>query len=196
MRFRRALASGLLILVFAGAAQAGGVARPVLPAGRDPQLRIGIRSSLVYDSTTILSQLESDHPDEGVNLSSGGDPPEMRRWNKGLRFALELGAVGAMGWWGYEQADGGGRYALMVGVPLVAAATWGIFAVPSDPSRGQDGLVRVSGLTRLLIEAAFFGFATWALHDLGEDPLAVGYGSVVVVHYAVSFDRVKWLIKQ
>jgi hypothetical protein len=69
-------------------------------------------------------------------------------------------------------------------------------AVPDDPSRGQNGLVRVPGVVRLLIEAAFFGFATWALHDLGEDGLAIGYGSAAVLHYGLSFDRVKWLIRQ
>jgi len=109
---------------------------------------------------------------------------------------LELGALGAMGWWGYEQADGASRYALMAGVPFAAASAWGIFAVPSDPSRGKDGVVSVSGITRLLLEAAFFSFSSWALHDLGKDSLAVSYGSAVAIHYALSIDRLKWLVKQ
>ena len=41
-----------------------------------------------------------------------------------------------------------------------------------------------------------FGIGTWALHDLEEDGLAVGFGSVVVLHYAMSLDRVKWLLRQ
>ena len=37
------------------------------------------------------------------------EPPPMAGWNKALRFALEVSALGAMGWWGYEQTDGNGR---------------------------------------------------------------------------------------
>ena len=129
------------------------------------------------------------------NLSKG-EPPKMHPGNSAFRFALELGALGAMGWWGFDQGDGAGRYALMAGVPIAAAAAWGIFAVPSDPSRGKDGLVAVSGKTRLLLEATFFGFAAWALHDLDENAFAAGFGSAVILHYTLSFDRVKWLIKQ
>jgi hypothetical protein len=101
-----------------------------------------------------------------------------------------------MGWWGYKQADGSGRDALMTGIPIATALAWGVFTVPSDPSRGQDGLVHVSGVTRLLLEGTIFGFATWALHDLGEDVLAVCFGSAVILHYTLSFDRLNWLIKQ
>jgi len=115
--------------------------------------------------------------------------------NGALRFALELGALGAMGWWGHDQTDGGARYALMAGLPITAAMAWGVFAVPGDPSRGKDGWVPVSGEVRLLLEAAFFGFAAWSLHDLGEDALAVGLGSGVVLHYTMSLDRLKWLLK-
>ena len=122
--------------------------------------------------------------------------PEMSPGNKAFRFVLELAALGAMGWWGYDQGDGAGQYILMAGVPITAAAVWGVFAVPGDPSRGQDGLVRVSGVTRLFIEGLFFGFATWALHDLGRDALTAGLGGAVVLHYALSIDRLKWLVKQ
>lgn len=120
----------------------------------------------------------------------------MNPLNSAFRFALEVGALGAMGWWGYEQSDGGVRYVLMTAVPLAAAMAWGTFAVPSDPSRGQDGLVRVSGLTRLLVEAAFFCFSTWALYDMDQHALAFGFGACVMIHYTLSFDRLKWLLKQ
>jgi len=124
------------------------------------------------------------------------DPPKMNIANAIFRFVLELGALGAMGWWGYDQIDGIGRYALMVGVPLVAAAAWGTFTVPSDPSRGQNGPVPVSGIIRLLVEGTFFGFASWALHDLDKDIYVVGFGSAVILHYALSLERSKWLIRQ
>ena len=78
----------------------------------------------------------------------------------------------------------------------MAATLWGIFAVPGDPSRGQDGLVRVSGITRLFIEAVVFGLATWMLFDLNRDTMAMVLGGIAVLHYAFSIDRLKWLMKQ
>jgi len=169
----------------------------VVAASSDVEVRAGtVSSSVDAHGAECFAVAKGPGRVTGMRIPDAAEEeaPEMAGWNKALRFGLELGALGAMAWWGYEQTDGAGRYAWMVGTPVAAAAAWGVFAVPGDPSRGQDGVVRVSGLTRLLIEGAFFGFATWALSDLGEDPLAIGLGSTVVVHYAFSLDRLGWLL--
>jgi hypothetical protein len=101
-----------------------------------------------------------------------------------------------MGWWGYDTGDGVSSYALMMGVPLAAVVIWGVFAVPGDPSRGGQGLVPVSGWIRLAIEAAVFGFGVWALHDLNQNGWAIALGSATALHYAISWDRIRWLIRQ
>ena len=97
-------------------------------------------------------------------VADSGEPPTMPGWNKALRFMLELGALGSMGWWGYEQSDGNGRYALMAELPITAAAAWGVFAFPGDPSRGGDGVVQVSGQPdcslRLLCSVSERGLST------------------------------------
>jgi hypothetical protein len=116
--------------------------------------------------------------------------------NAALRFALELGALAAMGFWGFEQARGSFRYALMVGLPVMAATAWGVFAVPHDPSRGGTPVVAVPGLVRLAFELAWFGFSSWAIADLGESSLGLGFGGATLAHYAISFDRVRWLLEQ
>jgi uncharacterized protein DUF2568 len=85
---------------------------------------------------------------------------------------------------------------LAVVIPLAAAALWGIFAVPSDPSRSGSAPVRVPGILRLAIELGFFAAATWAVNDLGFSRLALLFGIAVVLHYLVSFDRVWWLVSQ
>ena len=129
-------------------------------------------------------------------LFSENPPPKMNLGNGIFRFILELGALGSMGWWGYNQSEGAPRYALMAAVPITTALVWGTFTVPGDPSRGKEGSVPVSGLTRLLIEATIFGGAFWVLQDLGEKNLATGFGSAVILHYTISFDRLQWLLKQ
>jgi hypothetical protein len=118
----------------------------------------------------------------------------MHPLNGALRLGLELGALTAMGFWGYQQAKGVPRYALMAGIPLAAAAAWGVFAVPDDPSRGGTPVIAVPGAVRLALELAVFSFATFAIADMDQKYLAAGYGSAAVAHYAISYDRVAWLL--
>ena len=84
----------------------------------------------------------------------------------------------------------------MLGIPVGAAALWATFAVPNDPSRGGTGIVAVPGWLRFVFEMAVFGFATWALYDVGRPGFAAGFGGAVVFHYAWSFDRIGWLFRQ
>lgn len=107
--------------------------------------------------------------------------------NLALRFILEIAGLIAMGYWGWRQADGVVRFALAVGIPIIAAALWAVFRVPGDPGSAP---VAVPGLIRLLLEAAFFGFAVWALNDAGAKTPAVVLALLVVLHYATSIDRV------
>ncbi len=136
----------------------------------------------------------SDNEDNSESMEC--EPPRMHPANGALRFTLELAALTAMGAWGLDQTDGVAGYSLMIGVPVVAAGAWGTFAVPNDPSRGGKGLVRVPGLARLGVELAFFGFATWAMADMGHADLARGYAATTGVHYAISFKRIRWLLRQ
>ena len=116
--------------------------------------------------------------------------------NLGVRFVLEIGALAALAWWGRQQASGVWRYVLTIGIPLLAAIVWGTFAVPDDPSRSGEARVPVPGLVRLIIELAVFGLATWALFVTGATTLGWVFGVAVVVHYAISYDRVAWLVRQ
>lgn len=128
--------------------------------------------------------------------SNAGGAARMNPLNLALRFVLEIAALVAMGLWGWSTGEGALAYALVVAVPLVAIAAWGTFAVPGDPSRGKDGLVRVPGLVRLAIELAFFGFAVFALHDLARHAIALGLALATLLHYALSFRRIAWLVRR
>jgi hypothetical protein len=116
--------------------------------------------------------------------------------NLAVRFILELAAWGAMGYWGWTQAEGPLRFVLAIGLPVAAAAIWGTFAVPNDPSRSGRAPVPVPGVVRLGIELVTFGFGAWALYDTGSSTLSLVFAAIVVVHYLVSYDRVAWLIRQ
>ncbi len=116
--------------------------------------------------------------------------------NLAVRFLLELAAYVAMGYWGWTRREGPLRYVLAIGIPVLAAILWATFAVPDDPSRSGKAPVPVPGILRLVLELAFFAFATWALYDTGNTVLSLILAVVVVVHYAVSYDRIGWLIRQ
>jgi len=112
-----------------------------------------------------------------------------------FRFLLELTAFFSFGYWGWNSASGWIRYLPTIVYPVVAAALWGIFAVPEDPSRSGNAPVPVPGLVRLLLELAIFGSACWALYDVGFSKMSWILGGLVILHYALSYDRIQWLIK-
>lgn len=116
--------------------------------------------------------------------------------NLALRFILEITTLVVMGFWGWGNGTGFFRFLLAVGVPLLAAVLWGTFAVPDDPSRSGRAPVPVSGLIRLVIELFFFGIASWMFLDLGERTLGLILATIVFIHYAVSYGRIRWLLSR
>ena len=116
--------------------------------------------------------------------------------NLTIRFLLELTSLIAMGLWGWKQSDGWIRFVLVLGIPIIAAAFWGTFAVLNDPSRSGAAPIPVPGILRLAIELVFFAIATWALYDLGYSKLSLALGMIVTIHYIISYGRIIWLINQ
>lgn len=114
--------------------------------------------------------------------------------NLALRFALELIALGALGWWGWTFTDSWWRWLTAIGMVLLAAFVWGTFAIPGDPSRGGQGLVQVPGAVRLAIELLIFAAGAYALRAVGRPGLAFGFCALVVAHYAWSYERIAWLL--
>jgi hypothetical protein len=113
--------------------------------------------------------------------------------NLALRFLLELAAWASMAYWGWTQHQGIARFGWAIGLPLVAMAVWGTFRVPGDPG---DAPVAVPGVLRLVLELAEFGLAVGLLIVAGRFALGIGLGVIVLLHYAVSYDRIRWLLGQ
>ena len=115
--------------------------------------------------------------------------------NLGFRFLLEMIALYAFGRWGWMQAEGGLRFLLAVGLPLIAVLLWGTFRVPADSSANGKAPVPVPGWVRLILELAFFSVATWCLIASGAENAGWAFGGVSLLHYILSYDRIRWLLR-
>ena len=116
--------------------------------------------------------------------------------NLAIRFILELCALASVGIWGWNQTDGWLKFILAFGLPIILAAIWGIFNVPNDPSRSGRAPIVVPGIIRLAIELGFFTIATLSLYDAAFTEMSLVFGILVILHYIVSYDRIKWLLTQ
>jgi hypothetical protein len=114
--------------------------------------------------------------------------------NLGFRFLLELAALVAFGFWGWSLAAGAMRFVLALTAPIAAASVWGLFNVPGDRSRSGTAPIPVKGIARLALELAFFALAVWALVASGHAGLGIILAVAVAIHYAISYDRIAWLV--
>ena len=114
--------------------------------------------------------------------------------NLALRFLLELGALFGLGYWGWSAAGGWLRPVVAAALSLAGATLWGVFRVPGDASSSGGAPVTVPGWLRLALEFALFGAAALAFAGAGLVNVAWVFGAIVVAHYAVSFDRIRWLL--
>jgi hypothetical protein len=115
--------------------------------------------------------------------------------NLTFRFLLELAALVSMGYWGWTQHEGFGRFLWTIALPIIAAILWGTFAVPDDPSRSGNAPVPVPGWLRLLLELAFFSAGAFLLVLAERTSLGTGLGVAVFIHYVLSYDRIIWLLR-
>jgi hypothetical protein len=101
--------------------------------------------------------------------------------NLALRFTLEICALVALGYWGFE--TGGSlpvRLLLGIGAPLAAAVVWGTFVSPKAKKRLPE-------LGRLCLELLLFGSAVWALFAVERPGLATIFAVLALVHLPLTF---------
>ena len=104
---------------------------------------------------------------------------EIWRWsNLGLAFLVELVGLAIFAWWGWRT---GGSTAisllLAIGLPVIAAVVWGLFAAPT----ANYGNVAVT----VIVKVAFFGLATLALWSLDHRILAAAFALIVAANFIV-----------
>ncbi|MFD1645595.1 YrdB family protein [Haloarchaeobius litoreus] len=102
----------------------------------------------------------------------------LRPVNRGLRFLLEVLALLAIAYWGFESGDSlPVSVALGLAAPLSVAVVWGVFGSP-------QAAVPVSDRGRLLLEGLVFGAATAGLYAVGQPILAGLFAALVVANHA------------
>nr|WP_246811690.1 YrdB family protein [Mesorhizobium silamurunense] len=117
-------------------------------------------------------------------------------WNLTLRFLLELAALLGLAMAGWGLSGEVWRWAAAPVVPLIAAALWGTFAVPNDPSRSGRAPVPIPGVVRLVLELAILFGGALGFYAAGYKTTAIIVALLVAVSYALSLDRLGWLVKQ
>jgi hypothetical protein len=117
-------------------------------------------------------------------------------WNLGLRFLLELAALLGMGVEGWRLAPPPWHWLAVLALPAAAAVPWGVFNVPGDPSRSGAAPLPVPGIIRLAVEflVLFGGAVAFAL--AGYRTAGTVLAVLVVAHYALSWNRIGWLLER
>ena len=114
----------------------------------------------------------------------------------GFRFLLEVAALVFWGIVGWQIAGGIGRWVLVIVVPVGAAVVWGTFRAPGDHSADGGAPVAVHGAVRLAIEfVVLLGAALLSTIVWRRTPGLI-LGALIVVHYATTPARVRWLVAQ
>jgi hypothetical protein len=113
--------------------------------------------------------------------------------NLALRLLLELAAIVGLFRLGVTLVQGGWGLVLAIALSMTAMTAWGVFNVPGDPSRSGRAPVPVPGRVRLLVETAVLGIGAIVWTMSGPSWFAWAFGVSLVVHYSLSWDRVRWL---
>lgn len=112
--------------------------------------------------------------------------------NLTVRFLLEIIMLVVLGCWGWQLGHQWLSYVLAIVFPLTAAVLWGVFRINNDP---KPAPVVIPGVIRLLLEWVLFGLAAYGLKALGHPQLSGWLAVVVIVHYAVSWDRTRVMLQ-
>ena len=109
----------------------------------------------------------------------------------GFHFLLELIALLAIGYWGWTQHAGAGRWLWTIGLPVVAAVAWALLRAPGD---GPDPTIAIPGIARFALELVVLGGAAFLLWRAGQSLAAAGFAALIVTDYVLQYDRVGRLI--
>jgi hypothetical protein len=100
--------------------------------------------------------------------------------NLGLSFLLELCALAALAYWGFQVSSGPIMAVVLgIGAPLLMALVWGRFAAPASRTR-----LPIPAL--LVLKLVIFALAAAALAVAGQPVPATVFGVVVVINLALA----------
>ncbi len=105
----------------------------------------------------------------------------LKNTNLGLSFVLELCALAAFAYWGYQLgATTFVKIVLALAAALLAAFVWGLVAAPRAPRR-------LKGWKLLAFKLLFFALAAVALAAADQPILAVVLAGLVVINLGLAY---------
>ena len=112
--------------------------------------------------------------------------------NLAIRFLLEMSMLIIFAYWAWHRYEGFSRFLFGLLFPLAGAILWTVFRVDGDPGKA---IISVEGWVRLLLECSLFGIAFYMLLTLKMHKWAYIFLGISILHYMVSYDRIRWLLK-
>jgi hypothetical protein len=100
--------------------------------------------------------------------------------NLGLRFLLELAALAAVGYWGWQAGSGGARPVLSIAAVSTIVVIWALFISPQPTIELPDAL-------RLGLELAVWTAAGAALYASTGASLGITFLGVAVLSGALNY---------
>jgi len=116
-------------------------------------------------------------------------------FNLTLRFWVEILAFAILAAGAWRLGTGPMRPLLAVTAAALAFLAWSLVGVPDDPTRLGREAVTVSGTVRLGIEVVFFAAVTILAVRTAGRRYAGAYAALVLLHHALSIDRLAWLLR-
>jgi hypothetical protein len=101
--------------------------------------------------------------------------------NMGLAFLLELGVLGALGYWGFMVGQGTlTNIGLGIGTPLLAAGIWSWWGAPRSSHR-------LKGFSFLILRILFFGAGCLALFAVSSIEIASLFTLLVIINLSLIY---------
>jgi hypothetical protein len=101
--------------------------------------------------------------------------------NQGLAFILEIISLWALGSWGFRlQSPRFMGFVLGIGVPVIFAIGWGIWAAPKSPRR-------LKGKNLFIFKTAAYTMATFALLESDQVRTSILFGFLGAVNLYLNF---------
>jgi len=114
-------------------------------------------------------------PDSVGMIGAQGDASPVKAANLGLKFLLELCALAGLAIGGASTGSSPVNVVLAIGMPLVAAVIWGLYAAPKSSRR-------LPTRSRIAVELMVFAAACAALMIAGAYVWAVVLAVLVVLN--------------
>jgi hypothetical protein len=104
----------------------------------------------------------------------------MRAANLGLRFLLELGALAAVGYWGWKTGDGLLGWVLAIAAVGAVVTVWALFVSPKHT-------IETSKQLAFAIEVAVWLAAGAALYTTGHEAFGLAFAGISMASGALNY---------